>query len=49
MSLEGKSLPLQARGFQEVKVTVAQDCGEVVSHTHRPFFTPGNTPGTHFC
>jgi len=40
-------------GFQKVKVpdyvTMAQDVGKVVSLTHRPLFTPGNTPGTHFC
>ena len=30
-------------------VTVAQDCGKVVSFTHRPPLPPGNTPGTHFC
>jgi len=30
-------------------VTMAQDGGKVVSHKHRPFLRPGNTPGTHFC
>ena len=30
-------------------MTTAQDGGKVVSLTHRPPFTPGNTPGTHFC
>jgi len=32
-------------------VTMAQNGGKVVSFTHRPFFfySPGNTPGTHFC
>ena len=27
--------------------TTAQDGGKVVSLTHRPPLTPGNTPGTH--
>jgi len=27
----------------------AQDGGKVVSLTHRPPLTQGNTPGTHFC
>ena len=27
----------------------AQDGGKVVSLTYRPLFTPGNSPGTHFC
>ena len=30
-------------------VTTAQDGGKVVSLTHRPSLSPGNTPGTHFC
>jgi hypothetical protein len=30
-------------------MTKAHDGGEVVSLTHRPPLTPGNTPGTHFC
>ena len=30
-------------------VIMAQVCGKVVSLTHRPLLTPGNTPGTHFC
>ena len=29
--------------------TTAQVDGKVVSLTHRPPITPGNTPGTHFC
>jgi hypothetical protein len=37
------------RGFQEVKVPMAQDDGKVISLTHRPPLPPGNTPGTHFC
>ena len=42
------------RGFQEVKVsdyaTMAQDCVNAVSLTHRPLFAlPENTPITHFC
>ena len=24
------------------------ECGKVVSPTHRPFYAPGNIPGTHF-
>jgi len=30
-------------------IPMAQDCGKVVSLTHRPPLPPGNTPGTHFC
>ena len=30
-------------------MTTAQDCGKVVSLTHRPPFPLGNVPGTHFC
>ena len=30
-------------------MTTAQDGGKVVSLTHRPLLSPGNTPGTHFC
>jgi hypothetical protein len=30
-------------------MTTAQDGGKVVSLTHRPPLSPGNTPGTHFC
>jgi len=30
-------------------MTVAQDGGEVVSLTHRPPLSPGNTSATHFC
>jgi len=29
-------------------MTTAQDCGKVVSLTHRPALPPGNTPGAHF-
>jgi len=35
-------------GFPDF-MTMAQDCGKVVSLTHRPPLTPGNIPGTHFC
>jgi len=30
-------------------VTIAQDCGKVVSLMHQPPLPPGNTPGTHLC
>jgi len=30
-------------------VTLAQNGGKVISLTHRPFLTPGNTLGIHFC
>ena len=54
---KGKSVPLQAwsgpEGSRKLRfpgyVTTAQDGGKVVSLTHRPPLTPGNTPGTHFC
>ena len=54
---KGKAAPFQAwngpEGSRKLRlpdyVTTAQDCGKVVSLTHRPFLTPGNTPGTHFC
>jgi len=53
---KGKAVPLQAWSGPEVSrklrfpdyVTTAQDGGRVVSLTHRPFLSPGNTPGTHF-
>jgi len=35
-------------GFPDF-MTTAQDGGKVVSLTHRPPLSPGNTPGTHFC
>ena len=38
-------LKLTLPGF----VTTAQDGCKVVSLTHRPPLSPGNTPGTHFC
>ena len=52
-----KSVPLQAprcpEGSRKLSfpdyVKMAQDGGKVVSLTHRPLFTPGNNPGTHFC
>jgi hypothetical protein len=54
---KGKAVPLQARngpeGSRKLRfpdyMTTAQDGGKVVSLTHRPPFTAGNTPGTHFC
>ena len=53
---KGKAVPLQAwsdpEGSRKVLfpdfMTAAQDCGKVVSLTHRPPLPPGNTPGTHF-
>jgi hypothetical protein len=54
---KGKAVPLQASSGPEVSrklrfpnfMTTAQDCGKVVSLTHRLSLPPGNTPGTHFC
>ena len=54
---KGKAIPLQAwsgaEGSRKLRfpdfMTTAQDGGKVVSLTHRPPLTPGNTPGTHFC
>jgi hypothetical protein len=54
---KGKAVSLQAwsgpKGsrklrFPDYMITV-QDCGKVVSLTHRPSLPPGNTPGIHFC
>jgi hypothetical protein len=57
--LKGKSkaVPLQAwsgpGGSSKLRfpdfTTTAKDGGKVVSPTHRPPLTPGNTLGTHFC
>ena len=57
MPVKGNSFPLQAwsspEGSRQLRfpdyVTVAQDCGKVVSLTHRPLLPPGNTPDTHLC
>jgi len=54
---KGKAVPLEAwsgpEGSRKLRfpdfITTAQDGGKVVSLTHRPPLTPGNTPGTHFC
>jgi hypothetical protein len=54
---KGKAVLLQAwsgpEGFRKLRfpdfMTVAQDGGKVVSHTHQLPLPPGNTPGTHFC
>jgi hypothetical protein len=54
---KGKAVPLQAwsglEGSRKLRfpdfMTTAQDGGNVVSLTHRPPLSPGNTPGTHFC
>ena len=54
---KGKAVPLQAwsgpEGSRKLRfpdfMTAAQDGGKVVSLTHRPPLSPGNTPGTHFC
>ena len=52
-----KAFPLEAwsgpKGSRKLRfpdyMTAAQDGGKVVSLTHRPLLTPGNTPGTHLC
>ena len=54
---KGKPVPLEAwsgpEGSRKLRlldfVTTAQDGGKVVSLTHRPPLSPGNTPGTHLC
>ena len=54
---KGKAVPLQAWSGPEVSrnlsfpdfMTKAQDGGKVVSLTHWPPLSLGNTPGTHFC
>ena len=54
MICKGKSVPLQAwsgpDGSGNLRfpdyMTMAEDCGKVVSLTHRPPLPPGNTPGT---
>jgi hypothetical protein len=54
---KGKAVPLQAwsgpEGSRKLRfpdfMKTAQDGGKVVSLTHRPPLSPGNTPGTHFC
>jgi len=53
---KGRAVPLQVwsgpEGSRKLRfpdfMTTAQDCGKVVSLTHRPPLPPGNTPGTHF-
>jgi hypothetical protein len=52
----GMAVPLQAwsgpEGSRKLRfpdfMTTAQDGGKVVSLTHRPPLSPGNTPGTRF-
>jgi len=44
-SSPGRSRKLRLSDF----MTTAQDGDKVVSLTHRPPLSPGNTPGTHFC
>jgi hypothetical protein len=54
---KGKAVPLQAwsgpEGSRKFRfpdfMTTEQDGVKVVSLTHRPLLSPGNTPGTHFC
>jgi len=54
---KGKAVPLQAwsgpEGSRKLRfpyfMTMAQECGKVVSLTHRPHLHPENSPGTHFC
>jgi hypothetical protein len=55
--VKGKEFSLQVWSGPEISrklrfpdfMTTAQDGVKVVSLTHRPPLTPGNTPGTHFC
>jgi len=55
--VKGKSVPLQAwsgpEGSRKLRfpdyMITAQDGGKVVSLTHRPPLSPGNTPDTPFC
>ena len=57
IKVKGKSVPIQAwsapEGSRKLRLpdfmTTAQDCGKVVSLTHRPPLLPGNAPGTHLC
>jgi len=52
-----KAVPLQAwygpEGSRKLRfpdyMTTAQDCGKVVSLTHRPPLPPEHAPGTYFC
>jgi hypothetical protein len=52
-----KAVPLQAwsspEGSRKLRfpdfLTTAQDGGKIVSLTHWPHLSPGDTPGTHFC
>jgi len=54
---KGKAVPLQAwsgpEGSKKLRfpdfMTKAQEGGKIVSLTHRPHLTSGNSPGTHFC
>ena len=54
---KGKAVPLQAwcgpEGSRKLRfpdfMTKAQEGGKVVSLTHRPYLSPGNSPGTHLC
>jgi len=53
---KGKAVPLQAwsgpEGSRKLRFPdfmMTQDCGKVVSLTHRPPLPLGNVPGTHFC
>jgi hypothetical protein len=54
---KGKAVPLQAwcgpEGSRKLSfpdfMTTAQDGGKVVKPYAPAAFTPGNTPGTHFC
>jgi len=56
IKVKGTAVPLQAwsgpegsrkLGFPDYMTS--QDCGKVVSLTHRSPLLPGNDPGTHFC
>jgi hypothetical protein len=56
-NVKGKAVSLQAwsgpDGYRKLRfpdfLTTAQDCGKVVSLTHRPRLPPGIIPATHFC
>ena len=54
---KSKAVPLQVwsgpEGSRKLRfpdfMTTAQDGAKIVSLTHRPPLSIGNTPGTHFC
>jgi hypothetical protein len=52
-NVTGKAVPLQAwsgpEGSRKLRFPDFIITVQVVSLTHRPPLSPGNTPGTHFC